>query len=152
MRALSLPPLHPMSRLAGLVLRLGVGIIFIAHGWPKLQGGPANFAGFLTQLNVPLPEVTAWAVTLLELGGGVLLIVGLFTRVVALLFVIEMFFTTTLVKLDVGLVAPQAAGAGAEIDIAQGVGALAIALIGPGLLALDNVIGVEPKAVVARRA
>lgn len=152
MRVLSLPPLHPMSRLAGLLLRLGVGIIFIAHGWPKLQAGPANFAGFLAQLNVPFPEIVAWLVTFIELGGGILLIIGLFTRVVALLQAVEMVFTTLLVKVDRGLVAPMEQGAGAEIDIALGVGALAIALIGPGMLALDNIIGVEPKAVVARGA
>lgn len=141
-----------MNRLAGLVLRLGVGTVFIAHGWPKFQNGPSNFAGFLTQLGVPFPEIMAWVVTALELVGGALLIIGLGTRLIALLLAIEMVFTTLLVKVDLGIIAPMGQGAGAEIDIAQGVGALALALIGPGLLAIDNLIGIEPKAVLARRA
>jgi putative oxidoreductase len=152
MRVLSLPPLHPMSRLAGLILRLGVGIVFIAHGWPKLQRGPANVAGFLAQLNVPLPEITAWVVTLLELGGGILLIIGLFTRVIALFMAVEMVLISFVVKADIGLVAQGPQGVGWELELALGVAQLALVLIGPGMLALDNIIGVEPKAVVARRA
>ncbi len=149
MRVLSLPPLHPMSRLAGLILRLALGPIFIAHGWPKLQD-PQRTAGFFGQLGLPFPEIMVWVIIALEVAGGALLILGLGTRVVALLMAVEMVFTTLIVRLDIGFVAQQ--GTGAELDIAIGAGALALALIGPGLLALDNIIGVEPKAVVARRA
>ena len=141
---------QPWSRLYGLILRLGVGIIFIDNGWPKLTREPVNVAGFMTQLNVPLPEITTWVVTILELGGGILLILGVFTRVIALLMAVEMALITFVVKADTGLVAQQ--GVGWELELALGVAALALTLIGPGLLALDSMVGVEPKAVVPRRA
>jgi uncharacterized membrane protein YphA (DoxX/SURF4 family) len=42
---------------APLVVRVIVGIIMVAHGWQKLQGGPANFGEGLAGLGVPLPEL-----------------------------------------------------------------------------------------------
>ncbi len=137
-----------MSRLAGLVLRLALGPIFIAHGLPKLQN-PGRTAGFFGQLGIPFPEVMVWVVIAIEVVGGALLILGLGTRVVALLMAVEMVFTTLMVRADIGFVAQQ--GTGAELDIAIGAGALALALIGPGLLALDSVLGIEPKPVAATR-
>lgn len=121
------------------MLRVILGIVFIAHGWDKLQRGPANFAGFLTSLNLPAPEVLAWIVTLLELVGGILLLIGAATRLVAFLLALEMIGTTLLVKVDVGLIGQQ--GAGAELDIALFAGAVAILLLGPGKAAVDNRIG-----------
>src|SRR5258708_17379788 len=55
---------------APLPLRLVIGYGFIAHGWAKLSRGPAGFAKLLEQIGAPLPEVTAWGSTLLELLGG----------------------------------------------------------------------------------
>lgn len=59
-------------------LRLLVGFGFAAHGWAKLERGPEHFAVILATLGIPAPEVTAWATALLELVGGVLLMVGAF--------------------------------------------------------------------------
>jgi putative oxidoreductase len=78
-------------------------------------------------------------ITALEIGGGLLLIIGLGTRIVALLFALEMIGTNLLVKMDLGLIAQQ--GAGAELDLAMLAGALAILFLGPGNLAVDNKIG-----------
>lgn len=142
MNALALAQFRSLSGYAATVLRVVLGIIFIAHGYQKLQNGPENFAGFLTSLNVPLPEITAWVVTLLELGGGILLILGAGTRLVALLFVLLMIGTTLTVKLDVGLIGE--AGAGMELDLALGAGALAVLFLGPGRAAVDNKIGLGP--------
>ena len=70
-----------------------------------------GFAGFLTSLGVPAPGVFAFLVTALEVGGGLLLILGLGTRWVSLLFVIEMLVTILLVKLpNAGFIAPQGGG------------------------------------------
>lgn len=144
MKVLALRPLGSLAGFAPTVLRLIIGIIFTAHGVDKLQGGPSNFAGFLTTLNVPAPEIMAWVVTLLELCGGILLILGVLTRIVALLFVVMMIFTNLLVKIDVGLIGEQ--GAGAELDLALLAGVLAIALLGPGKLAVDDKIGLGDRA------
>lgn len=146
-------PLQPpafvtrLSPLAGTVIRLAMGVVFTAHGVDKLNNGVAGFSGFLASLNIPLPELMGWVVTLLELGGGILLILGLGTRIVATLFAIEMVATIALVKAEVGLIGEQ--GAGAEIDVMLLAGALALMLMGPGPGSVDSLIGLEPKRRLA---
>ncbi len=54
-----------------------VGFGFAAHGLAKLGRGPEHFAVILQTLGVPLPNVAAWVTSLLELGGGLCLMVGL---------------------------------------------------------------------------
>ena len=70
MRTLSLSPLARLAGFAPLAVRIIVGIIMFAHGLQKLQGGPANFGGLLSQLGVPAPEFMAYVVTFVELVGG----------------------------------------------------------------------------------
>ena len=53
-----------------LPLRLVIGYGFMAHGWAKLSRGPAGFAKLLDQIGAPLPEVTAWVSTFIEILGG----------------------------------------------------------------------------------
>jgi putative oxidoreductase len=93
-----------------------------------------------------LPDIVGPAVALLELVGGIMLVVGLLTRVVALLLALEMIGTTLLVKIDVGLIAPMGGGAGAEIDVALWAGMVALVILGPGILALDRLIGIERRS------
>jgi putative oxidoreductase len=82
---------------------------------------------------------------LLELGGGILLALGLGTRLWALLLGVEMIGTTLLVKLDVGLIAPpETGGVGAEIDLALLAGCAALVLLGPGRYSVDASMGLEP--------
>ena len=49
-----------------LPLRLVMGTGFMVHGWAKWSRGPPAFGKLLQFLGVPLPDFTAWAVTLLE--------------------------------------------------------------------------------------
>jgi putative oxidoreductase len=143
-RTLALSPLNRLAEFAPLVVRVIVGVIMSAHGWQKLMGGPANFAEPLTQLGVPLPGLMAWVVTLVELVGGILLIVGLFSRLVALLLTIEFIVAILTVKIHVGLIAPpNSAYPGAELDLALIAGFLVVLLTGPGRISLDHVLGIE---------
>ncbi len=84
MRKLSLPFLDHLQGLAPLVLRLGVGLVFAVHGFSKLTTGPVKFSSMLTGLGVGAPLVFAWLVTIAELVGGLLIIVGLLTRLATL--------------------------------------------------------------------
>ncbi len=111
------------------------------HGWLKLQD-VSGFAGFVESLGIPAPDVMAYVVTYLEFLGGIALIIGLATRYVAALFVIEMIFTNILVKFDVGLIASEG-GVGAELDILVLAIALCLVLVGAGSWSVD--------ALVARR-
>jgi putative oxidoreductase len=129
---------------APLVVRVIAGVVMVAHGWQKLQGGPENFGQVLAQLGVPLPELTAYVVTFVELLGGILLIVGLLSRVVALLLTIDLIVAILLVKVNIGLLSPpDGSGVGAELDLALIAGFLVILLAGPGRLSVDRALGYE---------
>ena len=145
MRALSLPALHRLQDLAPLALRLGLGIVFVVHGVSKLNGGPATgFGSLLTGLGVPAPSLFAWLVTIAELVGGIMLLVGLLTRVVTLPLIATLVGAIVLVKLDVGIIAGMgSAMPGAEVDIALLAGLVALLVVGPGRLSVDRVLGIE---------
>jgi putative oxidoreductase len=127
------------------ILRLLMGITFLLTGLPKL-GNLAGFTGFVASLGLPVPGFVAVVVAALEVIGGLLLIVGLGTRWVSLLFAIEMLITTLLVKLpNQGFLAPQGQpGTGAVYDLLLLVGALVLLTHGSGQLSVErNVIGRE---------
>ncbi|HZN60689.1 MAG TPA: DoxX family protein [Planctomycetota bacterium] len=75
-----------------LVLRLGLGGIFIAHGVMKLlaPGGVQGFADELAKLGLPQPYWMAVAAIASELGGALLVVLGLFARLGALSLVVVM--------------------------------------------------------------
>lgn len=151
MRALGLTPLHRLADLAPLFLRLGVGLVFLLHGWQKLTDGPSGFAGMLTGLDVPAPELTAWLVTIAELGGGALLLVGLLTRLATLPLIGTMIGAIFLVKTDIGFLSVGGAPLpGAELDVALLVGLLALLVTGPGRLSADHALGIEPGYLAER--
>jgi putative oxidoreductase len=81
--------LNALQPVGLLLLRITLGIIFIAHGYPQLFH-PEAMHGLFAQQGTPrvIGEITA----VLEVFGGAMLIAGLFTRVAALLLAIEMGF------------------------------------------------------------
>src|SRR3712207_7961984 len=97
------PPRSTLFPYTTLFRSIIAGLIMAAHGFQKLQAGPGNFGGFLAQLGVPLPTLMGYVVTLVELVGGILLIVGLFSRLAALLLTIDLVVAILLVKINVGL-------------------------------------------------
>jgi putative oxidoreductase len=143
MRTLALSPMDRLAEFAPPVVRLIVGVIMAAHGLQKLLEGPANFGGFLAQLGVPAPTLMGYVVTLVELGGGILLIIGLFSRLAALLLTINLGVAIVLVKVNVGFLSPESGGAGAELDLALIAGFLVILLAGAGRISLDHTLGIE---------
>ncbi len=152
MRVLSLPPVHRLSEIAPLALRLGVGLVFAVHGWQKLSDGPAGFAGMLSGMGVGAPELVAWLVTLAELVGGVLLLLGLLTRLATLPLIATMIGAIVLVKADLGIIAgPDAPLPGAEVDILLLAGLVAVLVIGPGRVSLDHAAGIEASRDTASR-
>ena len=63
---------------AAIPLRAIVGYGFMAHGYAKLVKGPVYFIGILHALGVPAPEFLGWATILIELVGGLAVLVGAF--------------------------------------------------------------------------
>lgn len=81
----SLNSLQPLGLLA---LRIALGVIFLTHGYPKLAHLGAGMQGFFVQHG--LPGYFVYISGALEVFGGALLVLGLFTRPAALLLAIEM--------------------------------------------------------------
>ena len=121
------------------IMRVLVGITFLLMGLPKL-GNPGGFTGFLASLSVPLPGFFAVIVIALEVGGALLLLAGLGTRWISLLYTIEMTVTTLLVKLPrLGFIAPQGQpGVGAELDLLLLACALVLLCFGAGQLSIER--------------
>lgn len=124
---------------APTILRILVGVVFLAHGWQKLQGID-GVVGYFGSLGIPAAFVMTWVVTLIETIGGLALIFGLGTRYAAALLAIEMIVTTLLVKVNVGLIAPRGGGAGAELDLALLAGCVALLLLGSGALSVEDTV------------
>jgi putative oxidoreductase len=93
-------PLLP--RWALVPLRLVVGFGFLAHGWAKWSRGPAGFAGLLAQIGTPLPHLSAWAVTLTEIVGGIALMLGALVALVSVPLIISMLVAMFTVQLRFG--------------------------------------------------
>lgn len=141
MKAIGSSFLGRSSDLGPLLLRIGVGVVFAAHGWQKLDNGVGNFAPMLVAQNVPAPEVVAWLITIAEGVGGIALILGVFTRLVTLPLIAVMVGAIIMVKADLGFIVSDAAGA--ELDTALLAGLLGLLFIGPGRLSLDGILGME---------
>ena len=120
-----------------LVLRVVIGVIFIAHGYLKFfKMGMGGTIGFMTQIGVPAPTLIAWFVTFAELIGGIALILGIFTLPFGLALAVDVGGAIWYAKRGGGLLAPK----GFELELTLLAAALAIALAGPGALSLRNAL------------
>jgi putative oxidoreductase len=123
--------LEKLKPLGLLVLRLALGASFLFHGYPKLSD-PARwlkaFPGF------GFPSYFAYIAGILEVFGGALLILGLFTRGAALLLAVEMGLVVGRTKF------PSAGIYGFEqyeLPLLLGAMALALATVGAGAISFD---------------
>ena len=118
-----------------LPLRLVLGLVFVAHGAQKLFGfGLAGTAGFLGSLGVPLPTVAAAGLITVELLGGVALILGAWTRIVAALLAADMLVAILTVHLRAGFFVPD----GVEFVLTLLGGCLALVGLGAGPCSVDG--------------
>ncbi|MBT2730469.1 DoxX family protein [Bacillus sp. ISL-75] len=125
------------NEIGALILRVTLGAIFFIHGVVKFQGGIENTAGWFESLG--LPGVTAYGVALLEIIGGILLILGLATRLVAALFALLMIGATLKVKLAIGFLG-NGQMAGYELDLAFLAIAVYLVINGSKLFSLSKLI------------
>jgi putative oxidoreductase len=131
-------------------LRVVVGVGFVVHGYAKLSRGPAGFAKLLAQLGVPLPLQTAWAVTGLELLGGLALIVGIGVAIVSLPLIASMFVAMVQVQLRYGFSSVNTIGLtpdgplfgppGYEINLLYIAALVLLIVVGPGPLSVSSAL------------
>jgi putative oxidoreductase len=124
-----------MQPLALLVLRLVLGIIFIAHGYHKLNGHMHEFTGMVAGLG--LPSWLAYVAAFTEFLGGILVILGLFTRFAAFAIMIDMLVAISKVHWKHGLVG----NGGYEFPLSLAAIAFSLIFLGAGPIALDAVRG-----------
>ena len=126
-----------------LFLRVVIGLIVAGHGAQKLFGsfgghGPRGTAGFLGTLGFRAPLLMAFAAGTAELGGGLLLAVGLLTPLAAVAIAVVMLNAIFSVHWRNGL---WNANGGYELNLAIWSVAVSIAAIGAGRFSLDRLYG-----------
>jgi putative oxidoreductase len=136
----ALPATTSLDASASLLGRLGLSLIFIISGWGKIAGYAAT-QGYMESAGVPgalLPLVIA-----LELGGGLAILGGAFTRWIALALAAFSLVSAALFHADFG-------DAGQAINfwknVAMAGGFLMLAAHGAGRFSLDHVLGQRRKA------
>lgn len=124
-----------LKPLAQIALRWGLAIVFAYHGLPKLFTHRAQFLTLFPKLGFPAYFV--YLSGCLEVAGSCLLVVGLFTRLIALLLTAEMVAVISRVSLARGGVL---AVANYQLELALAIGAFALMVIGPGAVSIDRLL------------
>lgn len=127
-----------------LLLRLAIGLSFVAHGTQKLFGwfgghGLAGTSQFFAMLGFPAGKRHAFMAGLAEAGGGLLLVLGLLTPLGTLAIVSAMLVAIVTVHLSKGFFA---SNGGYELPLIMAAGAVCLAFIGPGAYSLDAALGI----------
>lgn len=134
-----LKPAPDKADMAMTIIRVIVGIAFFAHGWQKVFAfGFEGVGGFFGSLGIPAAGFLAIVVSLIELLGGLALILGIGTRFVGLLLAIDMLVALFVVHLPNGFFVSEN---GYELVLILGVASLAFALTGASSISLDNRLG-----------
>lgn len=116
-----------------LVGRILLSIIFILAGFAKF-GGLGGTAGYFGSMGLPMPMVTAVVVALVELVGGLAILVGLFTRPASYLLAAFCLATAFVAHFDFS---DQMQMINFQKNLAMAGGFLVLAAFGPGALSVD---------------
>jgi putative oxidoreductase len=128
----------PLQSTTVLVGRILLGLIFVLSGFAKISGFDGT-AGYIASKGLPLPQLVAALTIVVELGGGLALMAGLYTRqaVVAL----AAFSLLTAVVFHNFWAAPQGEQMMQQINFMKNLaiagGMLVVAAFGPGRLSVD---------------
>lgn len=112
-----------------LPMRILIGIEFMVHGFPKLSNIAATQHFFSHMIG--LPAAMALPIGLLEVIGGIAILIGILTRIAASLFIIEMIGATIIAKIPKGFVG------GYELDLLLLSISASLILTGPGKVSME---------------
>ncbi|MGB2868695.1 MAG: DoxX family protein [Bacteroidota bacterium] len=127
------------SPLAILLIRLIVGLVFLAEGIQKFLFADALGVGRFIKISLPAPEIMAPFVGVVEIVCGVLVLTGFYTRLAAIPLIIDMLVAISTTKipilLDKGFWAMVHE---ARTDWSMLLGSLFLLLVGAGAWSLDG--------------
>ena len=128
--------------LAMLMLRVGIGLTFAAHGYGKIfQGGRIpGTAGWFDSMGMKPGKLHAWMAALTEIGAGLLLALGLFTPLAAAGMVGVMVVAAWTVHRKNGFMIVRE---GWEYTFVLAVVAISVATLGPMEWSIDNALGID---------
>lgn len=127
-----------------LLIRIGLGGIMIWHGltrWLFTADGVPKYIDYLSQFGVPFPVYAGWGVTILELVGGIFIVLGALTPLVALLALVQQIGLISYTNYWRGPDLVNQAGAyvgGWEYNVTLALLALVLLSFGPGRAAIDR--------------
>jgi len=159
---LAVSPLPVPAAWYALPLRLIVGFGFMQHGYAKLSRGAGDFIGILHAMGLPHAELLGWATILLELGGGLMVLLGALLPLVSIPMIVVLLVAIVTVHLPNGfssikLQAFDAMGAhfgqpGYETDLLYLAGLVALCIGGAGPWSVDAFVGARLRAIARKRA
>jgi putative oxidoreductase len=126
--------LKRIEPLALLLLRCGLALVFIYHGYPKLFGDTAKFIESFQAIG--LPPYVVYVTGVVELFGGIALALGLLTPVAGLLLLFDMCAAMWKYNFNEGIYAVREY----ELPLVLGLASLVVAATGGGRFCLDRLI------------
>ena len=129
---------HKLHDVVNIGLRAAVGVVFIVHGSGKFNPG---FLGFMEMLGLP-PEMQI-PIALAETVPGILLLIGVFTRLSASLISIVMLGAIFYVKQAGSLTGER----GFELDLILLAACLVVMIAGPGRISIAHVVKKLPRCL-----
>lgn len=122
-----------------LLARVLLMVLFVVSGWAKLTGFDGTVA-YMTSLGAPAPMVAAAVAVVMEFIVGILLILGFYTRPLALLFVLFVLGTALIGHPFWNMVDPERAANMTQFlkNLSICGGLLALAASGPGRFSIDG--------------
>jgi putative oxidoreductase len=133
-----------------LFLRMIIGFGFMQHGYAKLSRGPAGFEKLLVYTGVPFHHLASWVVPLVELLGGLAILLGAFVAIVSVPLICTMLVAMFTIQLNYGFSSVKTIGLtaagpvfgppGYEINLLYIAGLISLMLTGAGLWSVDSLI------------
>ncbi|MEP6780667.1 MAG: DoxX family protein [Gemmatimonadaceae bacterium] len=123
--------------LALLILRVVAGMTLAAHGYQKVFGyGLSGVAGSFGTMGVPMANIVGPSVAILELVGGVAIVVGLLTRLFSIALAVDMLGAIFFVHMANGFFAPK----GIELTLLLAAMFVTLLITGAGTLSVDSAL------------
>ncbi|RDW17276.1 DoxX family protein [Oceanobacillus chungangensis] len=117
------------------ILRVVLGLTFFIHGLSKFQGGISNTVGFFDSIGIP--GFLAYVIGIIEVIGGIALVLGIGTRIIAILFALIMVGAIITAKFSAGFLG-NGQMAGYELELALLAMSIYFVLANKSVLSLDQ--------------